>query len=166
MTVRPMVHPACRGFTLIETVVALAVSSVLLLALGSTVLLASRAVPSGNETVIAEAEIQRSLAVMSSDIEVATAISATSGLILTVPDRDGDGNPDTIEYSWNGADKMVRRTRNGAGEEVLFGPIQSMNVICLKDKSTVTQVLIVIKLNTTSGVTDRVLNVRALNLPG
>ncbi|RMH29867.1 MAG: prepilin-type N-terminal cleavage/methylation domain-containing protein [Planctomycetota bacterium] len=166
MTVRPMLHPLCRGFTLIETVVALAVSSVLLLALSSTVLLASRAVPSGNETVIAEAEIQRSLALMSSDIEVATAISTTSGLTLTVPDRDGDGNSDTIGYSWTDADNMVRRTRNGSGDEVLFGPITSMNVICLKDGTAVTQVLIVIKLNTVSGVTDRVLNVRALNLPG
>lgn len=155
-----------RAFTLIETVVALAVSSVLLLALGSTVLLASRAVPSGSEPVISEAWIQRSLAVMSSDIEIATSITVNSGVTLTVPDRDGDGTPETIAYSWVGADKMVSRTRNGSAEEVLFGPISSMNVICLKDGSVITQVIIAIRMSSTAGVRDRILNVRTLNLPG
>ncbi len=158
-------HPR-RAFTLVETVTSMAISSILLLAMGSTIVVAARAVPSGDETVIREGAVERGLAVMESDIEIATAItSGPGGIELAVPDRDGDRTPDTITYEWDKGDRMVTRYRNGQAAEELFGPVLFGNVVrSTGDDGETTQVIVVLLLADHTPAA-RVINVRMLNRP-
>lgn len=153
-----------RGFTLIETVVAMAISAILLLALGSTIMLASRAVPRGDEAVISEGELQRAFALMESDIQECTDIMMTSSLTIAVPDRDGDGLEEVIEYAYNGADKMVTRSRNGGTAETLFGPVKGLTVKQTTSNGRVDRISLAFTLSGYA-VADRQLDVVLLNQP-
>lgn len=158
-------RPTVRAFTLMETVVALAISTVLLLSLGSTVLLASRSIPTGREPFIREGQVQRSLALMVSDIEVANAVSiGTNEFVLTVADRDGDGAQETVTYSWKAGDRMVLRTRSGASAETLFGPVTAGMIVPMKDGDVQTGLYVIFVIPGVSP-SDRAVGARMLNLP-
>lgn len=161
-----MLNRSTRGaFTLIETVTAMAISTVLLLAMASTIAVAARAIPTGDEAVIREGQIERGLALIASDIEVATAVSWTTVLELTVADRDGDRIDDVITYDWVSGDRMLTRTRNGEASEELFGPISFGNVVeTTDDAGAVTGVLVVLVIADHTPAA-RVINVRTLNRP-
>jgi len=158
-------RPVRAAFTLIETVTALVISSVLLLAMASTIVVASHAVPTGNESLVIEGEIERGLAIMASDIEVATAITGSTTLVLTVPDRNGDATDETIVYDWYSGDKMLTRARNGGTPEVLFGPITFGYTITTKGSDDNMERLIVVLVVDDHSPATRVINVRTLNRP-
>ena len=92
---------AHRAYTLLETVVSLAVAGVLMTGLGSTILLANRALP-GEEN---PSQAAGRAAIVIGDIvtELLTAKTVTersaTTLEFTVADRDNDANPETIRYS-------------------------------------------------------------------
>lgn len=157
--------PSRAAFTLIETVVAMAISVVLLLALGSAVVIASKAIPTGQESVVTEGVIERGLAVMAADIEVATAVNRTSGLVLTVPDRDGDGADDTITYQLSGTPKYLYRSRNGSTPVALFGPVSSSNITPIMSGGSLSALKVELTIDNATP-TDRTLIVELLNRPG
>lgn len=127
MSVRPSGHRG--GFTLIETVVAAGVSAVLMLALGSTVMIAARAVPTGGESFITGAETERGIALLHAELEAAIDFYTDSaGMYLTAADRDGDGVDEFIVYTWSGSDRMMTRTYDNGDAEPLFGPLSSVTV--------------------------------------
>ena len=86
----------CRsrgGFTLVEVTLAAALAAMLLTAMGSVVLMASKALPD-QSTRRAFVDQMSALNRLTADVTYATAvtgISATS-IVVTVPDRDGDGD--------------------------------------------------------------------------
>ena len=93
------------GFTLVELVVSLAIMTVLLGAMTSAVLMASRALPDEEglpeRTTAAIAATER----ISRDLALATSITLADehAVEFTVPDRGhGDAGPETIEYTWSG----------------------------------------------------------------
>ncbi len=118
-----------RGFTLIEAAVASGVSAVLMLSLGSTVLIASRAVPTADEPLVINARVDRAVSTLRADI--ADAIDIRTGgddLILAVPDRDRDGRPEAIHYSVS-AEGMLTRSVNQGAAFALAGPVADASYV-------------------------------------
>ncbi len=104
-------------------VLALAVTSILLLGLGSAMLLASRALPearSPTAQTVAGAEGVESVV---TELRYAVAIHQCSGRMIefTVADRGGDATPEVVRYEWSGTagDPLTRRYNAGASVEVL-----------------------------------------------
>ncbi len=152
------------GFTLLETVLAVSVSSVLLLALGSTVLVASRAVPTGNEALIYNAEIERALGVLRADFGEALGIQSSGfGITVAVPDRDGDGKPELIEYTITAKRVLTRSVNRGPAYD-LVGPFTNMTFLPVQRDGRFTAVTITIDAPKASP-TRRTVVVRILNTP-
>lgn len=92
-----------RGLTLAELSVSLAVIATLMVAIGSVMTLAGRAV--GMTALQAgEARVDDLVATIASEQRMALTVlerTATS-ITFTVADRDADGQPEKIQYSWSG----------------------------------------------------------------
>ncbi len=119
---------ARRGYTLIETVLALGVMAILAGALGSVLLIAVRAIPSGQAargSTSPTAAAGGALDLLASELRFATAIASgtTTAIEFTTPDRDGDGSADTLRYEWGGdaGDPLTRRVNSGAASNVVPG---------------------------------------------
>ncbi|MCA9146996.1 MAG: prepilin-type N-terminal cleavage/methylation domain-containing protein [Planctomycetaceae bacterium] len=104
-----------RGFTLAELVIAVATSSLLVAGMTSAIFLAVRSADTNSGTALA---IQGSMVLEDIAAELRDAVyfkqrTATS-VMFTVPDRDGDGDVETIRYSWTGtAGASLLREYNG-----------------------------------------------------
>ena len=88
--------------TLVELVTSLGIFSVLVLAMGSTILIATRAL---EISAAGAAPTQGSVASrIAADFQTALAFTERDKAIatFTVPDRDGDGLPETLRYFWSG----------------------------------------------------------------
>jgi prepilin-type N-terminal cleavage/methylation domain-containing protein len=106
------------GFTLVEVVLAIVVLSVLLLGMHSAMLLAWRASPQRDSVNSATTSAAAAIDLLASELALATSITAAtdSSVRFVVPDRTGDGAPDTIQYSWSGSkgDPLLRTINNAA----------------------------------------------------
>lgn len=113
-----------RGFTLVELVVASAISSILLLAIGGSIVLASKALPEASPATAMSNGVM-AMSLIADDLEHAKTISRVSatGVELTLPDRDGDAADETVSYSWNGTagTPLLREVNGGGGAELLKG---------------------------------------------
>jgi len=117
-------HHACqKGFSLLEMAVAAAVTSIIMLGIGSAMLLAGRAMPdvhSPTSDCIAGAD---AVEPMMSELQYAVAINQRSARMIefTVADRNGDGTPEVIRYEWSGVAgaALTRRYNAGTAVEVL-----------------------------------------------
>lgn len=105
-----------RGYTLVELVLGLAVTSVLLTGMASALLIASRAAnPTGPTPKI----LTGSRAVQDILNELHYALTFTersaNAVEFTVADRNGDALPDTIRYAWSGiaGDPLTRQYNGG-----------------------------------------------------
>ncbi len=111
-----------RGFTLIELVVSLAVVGILISAIGSSIVIATRSLPTSGGLAETQASTGRALLLIGEDIRLATTATITSGrqLDLTLPDRTGDAASEAIIYSWSGVngDPLVR-SFNGIDNELV-----------------------------------------------
>jgi type II secretory pathway component PulJ len=122
---------APKAFTLIEMVMGLAMTAVLMGAMVASVAVASRSIdPSGSpagRTVQAAGvleQIEADLALAMSFTEQ-TATAAT----FTVPDRNGDGAPETIRYYWMGAaDGRLMKQVNAGSAAVIAQDVQQFNL--------------------------------------
>lgn len=114
--------PGIGGFTLIEVVVALAIMGILMLAMGSVILLASQAIPAAGSTMVGVTQASEVADRMASELRNAQRIlqCTPTSIVFTVPDRDGDGVPERIGYSWSGqVGDGLTRTYNGHAATVL-----------------------------------------------
>ena len=105
-----------RAFTLVEMLMSLLIISVIMLGLQSAILIAGRAAPGANNGRLYCVGAGQGADQFQADLATATAfntMTATS-VNFTVPDRNGDGNPETIQYSWDGVSgDALQRTING-----------------------------------------------------
>jgi type II secretory pathway pseudopilin PulG len=104
-----------RGHTLVELVLSVAVLSIVMASVMSVMLIAVRAVhqgPAQGAHVASEAVDE-----IASDLAVAEAVPerGSNALTVIVPDRDGDGQPETIRYFWSGVsgDPLFRTFNDG-----------------------------------------------------
>lgn len=93
-----------RGFSLFELVVSVAVMTTIMLGLGSAMLIAGRALPQGENAATQTIAASEALERMTAELQYATAVTQRSATLIefTVPDRSGDGVPETIRYEWAG----------------------------------------------------------------
>jgi type II secretory pathway pseudopilin PulG len=103
------------GFTLVELIIAVATSSLLLAGMMSAIFFATRSADTNTATVFA---IAGSLAMDDITAELRDAVyfkqRTANSVMFTVPDRDGDGDVETIRYSWSGtAGAPLSREYNG-----------------------------------------------------
>ncbi len=119
---RPRGLPA---FTLIEMVVSLSVISIVFLAMGSVMMLATKAISDPDAPTHLMLDATEILDQMASELQVATSVIVATDkeLAFTVPDRDSDGLDETIVYQWGGAagDPLVRQYKGGSRVQILPG---------------------------------------------
>jgi prepilin-type N-terminal cleavage/methylation domain-containing protein len=104
-----------KGFSLIEVVLTLAVTSILLLSLMSVMRIMGRAMPAGDDSTERALEVAGLLDRMRNDAMFASEVldvEATS-VTLSVPDRDGDSAPEQVEYSYDADAQTVTVSING-----------------------------------------------------
>ena len=137
-THRATVQPVCAasvawvvraGFTMMEILVALSISTIVMLGVVSLLSLSSRAIPQPGglqETSVNGADL---FARLTADLACAMQITRADATAITllVPDRTGDDVPETISYSWAGtAGNPVLRVVNGTGSTELLGSVDSL----------------------------------------
>ena len=114
-----------QGLTLVELLVSMAITAVIMLAVGSSMLIATKAMPdagsSANSTITA-GEVAEQLA---SELQYAASVTNRSANMteFTVADRDGNDVPETIRYEWSGTpgDPLTRQYNSGSVVNILDG---------------------------------------------
>jgi len=168
-------HPHRCAFTLIEAVASLTASAVLLTAVASAMVLVSYAIPDSDSPARAPLESAEVVNDMSAELLTAVAVTSRSGnnLVLTVPDRDGDGTDETIRYGWSGASgaPLTRKYGNASAVAILpavyeFSLTYDLDSAVVDSVTTYWLVAARITLNTSTDPTTRVVTtVRLLNRP-
>lgn len=118
---RVAVRPA---FTLAELAVSLAVSSILIVGAGAVLTTTMKQVDRGGDANATRRALSRTLDAITADCAVATAIDRSSPykLVLTVPDRTGDGNAETVSYVWsNQRNGTITRVFNAESNVIATG---------------------------------------------
>jgi prepilin-type N-terminal cleavage/methylation domain-containing protein len=111
----PVRSKPLRAFTLLELVLAIVILSLIVAACGSVGLMAVRTLNAcGGPDPLAEGRAAADA--IAADLRMALAITeqTPTAITFTVPDRNGDGSPETIRYAWSGAGMPLTRQVNGA----------------------------------------------------
>jgi prepilin-type N-terminal cleavage/methylation domain-containing protein len=120
-----------RGFTLIETVTALAVASIILAGLGSILAMSLKAFPHPDADDAARAvSLQDAAQRFSDDLAEASSILSfnTDDMEFRVPDRDKDGDTEVIRYWWAGGSSALKRSVNGVETGDLGPALSSLKI--------------------------------------
>ena len=104
----------CRGFTLAEVAVSMAILSIVTAAVASAILLVSRAIPDTRSASGAAVTANRAADQLSTELYYAQSVTAMSptSITFTVAPRGSDTSPETITYSWSGAGAPLMRQYN------------------------------------------------------
>ncbi|MGP1272663.1 MAG: PulJ/GspJ family protein [Phycisphaerales bacterium] len=112
-----------RAFTLIELVVSLAVVSILIGAMGSSIVLASRALPGSGSAAENLPTLQRAWAAIADDLRVASQVRIIKEdcVEMLVPDRNGGDTAQVVLYAWSGTagDPLTRSVDGGDAAPLL-----------------------------------------------
>jgi hypothetical protein len=129
-----------RGFSLAEATVSIGIMSVLTVAMGSAVVIASRAVPDPKRAAAAHSTFD-ALARLSEELRYAISIQAVSATSIrfTVADRNGDLSEEVITYEWNSATKKLSRRYNSAEPATVLENVAAFAMAIEKDKTTTIQ---------------------------
>jgi hypothetical protein len=104
-------------------VLALGVTSVILLGIGSAMLLAGRAMPDVHGPTVESLAGAEAIEPIVAELQYAVAINqrTTRMIEFTVADRNGDGTPEVIRYEWSGVagDPLARTYNRGTSVQVL-----------------------------------------------
>ena len=104
------------GYTLIEMVMSAVIISIILVAVGSAMVIASRALPDDDGPTQAANEAAGAINQMAGDLAYALSFFERTATAITffVPDRNGDSGPEVIRYAWSGvAGSPLTRAYNG-----------------------------------------------------
>ncbi len=108
---------APAAFTLIELVVSLSITSILLVTIASSVVIATHAIPDGTEKSSVVIVSSRGLDQLVEELRYALSINeqTATSLEFTVADRNGDIMQEVIRYAWNGVagDPLTRQYNGG-----------------------------------------------------
>ncbi len=105
------------GFTLMELVVAMFMTTVLLVGMGSVMLMAMHATPKAQGPMIRTLEATRIADQIAAELYGAVSVIQASATVVefTVADRNNDTVPETIRYQWSGTpgDPLQRQYNGG-----------------------------------------------------
>ncbi|MFI4873192.1 MAG: PilW family protein [Phycisphaerales bacterium JB061] len=129
-----------RGFTLIELVVSLSVVGILMTAIGSSIVISTKTLPTAGGFAEMQTAAGKSLTLLGNDIRLAGSVTMPNvrTLNLRLPDQDGDTSPEAVVYQWSGAaGTAFTREFNGGGQvnllatviDMKFTPIQSGSLV-------------------------------------
>ncbi|MBX3390030.1 MAG: hypothetical protein KF691_11335 [Phycisphaeraceae bacterium] len=130
---RPSSRPA---FSLLELVLACAILAILLAAGRGAIGLAKNAArsPVVDRSILLSAALDD----LTNDVSCSTRITriTANAIGVVVPDRNGDGADELIEYSWSGtAGAPLLRSLNGAAPETVVPSLQSLSIV--SDQQTI-----------------------------
>ena len=135
-----------RGFTLIELVVALGLTSIVSAALMSALLLSLRAIPASTDGGLIAAELDSASEFLLADASLASALTVSSTkLTMTVPDVTGDAAADTVEYQLDSG--TLTRAVNAGDARTLATDLASLSFTLTTDAGRVTSVNMLTKTN-------------------
>ena len=120
-----------RGLTLVEMLISISIISLLLGALASTVLLATKAIPDPDDPGLQALAAVRVTEHMLQELQEAlnVNVATATSVEFTVADRDSDNNAETIRYAFSGTagDPLTRQYNSGAIVNVLDN-VQEFNL--------------------------------------
>lgn len=112
-----------RAFTLIEVVVSISVISIIMLAMGSAVVVAMKALPDPQRPAYKVDQASQIADQMIAELQEARHIveRTSTAVTFTVADRDGNGSSERIRYAWSGTagDPLTRQYNFGSEVTVL-----------------------------------------------
>lgn len=121
MTPAPLPPSRRRAFTLVEVMVSMVVVSIIMGAIASVMRLATTqldATSSGMSNVSKATSLLQQITAEVALAKTVTERTATA-ITFTVPDRNADGQDETIRYSWTGtAGNPLTRTYNGTSATI------------------------------------------------
>ncbi len=101
----------------------MAVTSILMLGVGSAMLIAGRALPDAHSPAVESVAGADAIEPIVAELQYAVAINQRSARMIefTVADRNGDGAPEVIRYEWSGTAgaPLTRKYNAGAAVNVL-----------------------------------------------
>lgn len=117
-----------RGFTLAETLVSLAIMGVLFIALGSTVMVATTAMPDAKSPLNAMRETSSALDVLTRDLTVSSTIMSASAthIEIQMPVLAADETGKRVRYEWSGTPgHPLTRQVDGGDVVTLVGDVRA-----------------------------------------
>ena len=121
-----------RAYTLVEVSVSLCIIGLLLVATGSAIVLASRAVPNRASVPARAVTAASALEQLRAELAYATSVSelGATAIQFTVPDRTGDGAAETIRWAWDAAPGApLTRAMNGAAAAVVLDEVREFALV-------------------------------------
>ncbi|MFI4882914.1 MAG: type II secretion system protein J [Phycisphaerales bacterium JB064] len=119
-----------RGFTLVELLVAMAMSATVMIGAVAAIGIGGRAFRSAADGVQSAGAID-ALAQISADVELAIAFTERTDTATTfwVPDRTGDGAPELLRYAWGGtAGDPVTFSMNGSTPVTVLSGVRDLSL--------------------------------------
>lgn len=119
-----------RGFTLMEVTLALGVASLLMLAMGGALMVSTSALDTASDSGSKSLQATGAASMLGAELAVAQDICELSEerICFTVPDRDGDGYAEEIEYTWGGAGRPLLRSYQGGSPVPVVQSVQALGV--------------------------------------
>jgi prepilin-type N-terminal cleavage/methylation domain-containing protein len=110
------------GFTLLELAVAIAVTSVIMVGIGSAMLLAGRALPEAHSPTAGRIAAAAAVEQIVTELQYAVSVSQRSATTIEfgVPDRTGDDALETIRYEWSGVSGAPLTRQYNGGTAINF----------------------------------------------
>ena len=121
--------------------------SVIMVGAASALLIALHGIDGSASNAVRARQANEALDQITSDLQVAVGVveRTTTSMAVTVADRNGDGQPETIRYAWSGVsgDPLTRSVNGGAAESIAdnvtyfnidsllatYGPIESQEMV-------------------------------------
>lgn len=119
------------GFTMLEMVASVAVMSILVVGMSSSIFIVTRSLDTGTGPAAKTLEAADAADRFIADLNVAIAFTeqTANAVTFTVPDRDGDGMAETIRYAWTGiAGDPLTRLVNGGVAVAITPDVQQFNL--------------------------------------
>lgn len=120
-----------QGSTLIEVVVASTASALLVVGLASSAYIAARALDLVTGPTATRSHVVEVLDQVVGDLHTALSFAerTATAVEFTVPDRDGDGQPETLRYAWGGsAGDPLTYSVSGSDAVVLLPEVRQLNL--------------------------------------
>jgi prepilin-type N-terminal cleavage/methylation domain-containing protein len=121
-----------RAYTLVELSASLAIIGMLLVATGSAIVLASRAVPNRTSAPSRAVSAAAALEQLGAELAYATSVSemGDAAVQFTLPDRTGDGAAEVVRWAWDAnPGAPLTRSMNGAAPAVMLEDVRQFALV-------------------------------------